>query len=242
MQIQTEAIVLKRTKYADKDIILQLFTRKLGKTSVFVKNGQTLKSPMMSSAQLFSYSNFFLKMGSSMHRAASAQLYRNFYRITEDLDATYLAYYILETVEQSIGENQSNNRLFDLLLTCLQALNDKDRLEYVFLYFLLKFSSFMGMKPQLRECVLCGKNATDRYLFNNRSGGLICSDCSLGDSVSYDNSTYRLIDFILQREWSEVRVLNVSDAILSEAISLTRDYVHFHFSELRWKTEALLSF
>ena len=51
MIIQTEAIVIRSTKYSDSDCILTLFTRKMGKLGVYSKNARLMKSPLMSGSQ-----------------------------------------------------------------------------------------------------------------------------------------------------------------------------------------------
>ena len=59
--LNTQGIVLKAVRYKENDVILTLFTRKLGKVSAIAKGAKRNKSSLLSSAQLFSYANYTLK-------------------------------------------------------------------------------------------------------------------------------------------------------------------------------------
>ena len=81
MIIQTEAIVIRSTKYSDSDCILTLFTRKMGKLGVYSKNARLMKSPLMSGSQIFAYSNVTINTRDGKYRLSNADLISNFYKI-----------------------------------------------------------------------------------------------------------------------------------------------------------------
>ena len=64
--INTQGIVLKSVPYKENDLILTIFSRKLGKVSVIARGAKKSKSSLLSSSQIFAYSNFTLKREGNM--------------------------------------------------------------------------------------------------------------------------------------------------------------------------------
>ena len=113
--LNTQGIVLKAVRYKENDVILTLFTRKLGKVSAIAKGAKRNKSSLLSSAQLFSYANYTLKRKGNMYTVNQSDTIKSFYDISYDIEAFSYATYITKLVEGSTCENQTNNRLFILL-------------------------------------------------------------------------------------------------------------------------------
>ena len=51
--VNTQGIVLRAVKYKENDLILTIFTRKLGKISAIAKGARRTKSALLSSCQVF---------------------------------------------------------------------------------------------------------------------------------------------------------------------------------------------
>ncbi|MDM8129085.1 DNA repair protein RecO, partial [Paraclostridium benzoelyticum] len=111
--------MLRSARYKENDLILTIFTRKLGKISAIAKGAKRNKSSLLSSSQVFSYSNFTLKKQGNMYRVSQSETIKNFYDIAYDIEAFSYATYITSLVDGSIYENQTNNRLFVLLAQTL---------------------------------------------------------------------------------------------------------------------------
>ena len=61
MYIKTEAIVLRKVFYNDSDAILTLFSRKLGKISVYARGARKPRTMISSVAHPFIYGEFILR-------------------------------------------------------------------------------------------------------------------------------------------------------------------------------------
>ena len=77
--LNTQGIVLKAVRYKENDVILTLFTRKLGKVSAIAKGAKRNKSSLLSSAQLFSYANYTLKRKGNMYTVNQSDTIKSFY-------------------------------------------------------------------------------------------------------------------------------------------------------------------
>jgi len=80
--LNTQGIVLKAVRYEENDVILTLFTRKLGKVAALAKGAKRNKSSLLSSSQLFSYSNYTLKKQGGMYRVSQSDIIKSFYDIS----------------------------------------------------------------------------------------------------------------------------------------------------------------
>ncbi|MDR0879279.1 MAG: DNA repair protein RecO [Clostridioides sp.] len=241
--MSTEGIVLRTVKYKENDVILTIFTRKLGKVSAIAKGARRVKSPLLSSSQLFSYSNFTLKQQGNMYRVAQADTIKNFYNISYDFDAFSYASYVVRLVENSIFENQTNLRLFILLAQVLYLFTaSKADKKYLTSVFELKFLDFTGFRPVVDSCVACGANKYGRYVFNVEAGGIICSDCSenFEQNMKVDPTTVKLMQYILASDISTCAKANVSKYIADELDRVLMRYLQVHVGNINIKSLQLL--
>ena len=72
--VNTQGIVLRAVKYKENDLILTIFTRKLGKISAIAKGARRTKSALLSSCQVFAYSTFTLKKQGSMYSVTQTEI------------------------------------------------------------------------------------------------------------------------------------------------------------------------
>ena len=154
--INTQGIVLKSVPYKENDLILTIFSRKLGKVSVIARGAKKSKSSLLSSSQIFAYSNFTLKREGNMYRVTQSEIIKSFYNLSYDFEAFSYATYILKLIDSFMIENQPNNRLFILLAQSLYLFCEENiDMEYVSLCFKLKFLEYIGFKPIVNTCVSC---------------------------------------------------------------------------------------
>ena len=130
--VNTQGIVLRAVKYKENDLILTIFTRKLGKVSAIAKGARRTKSALLSSCQVFAYSNFTLKKQANMYRVTQSEIIKSFYQISYDLDSFSYATYAIQLIDYNIEEEVNNNRLFILLAQTL-FLYAKEDIDRVFI-------------------------------------------------------------------------------------------------------------
>ena len=78
--INTQGIVLKSVPYKENDLILTVFSRKLGKIAVIARGAKKSKRSLLTSSQIFSYSNFTLKKEGHMYRVTQSEIIKRFYK------------------------------------------------------------------------------------------------------------------------------------------------------------------
>ncbi len=248
MQVQTEGIVLRATKYSEADLIVNIFTKKFGKIGAYAKHARRMKSPLMSATQIFSLSNMTLSSFDGRYKLVQADLIDNNFSISSSYAKTYLGYYFLQFVEKISLEEHTNLRLFELLKSALASLKRNENILLQKIIFDLKIIDIFGYKPVMSQCTLCGKNEQLGNNFNISEGGRVCFDCmqSVAQTMPYnfrlDSTSFRLMDFILKNDYEIILQAKISDIILMELNTLLDKYIDYHFDNLDLHTRKMLIF
>lgn len=242
--LNTQGIVLKAVRYKDNDLILTIFTRKLGKIAALAKGAKKNKSSLLSSSQLFSYSNYTLKKHGNMYRVNQSDTIKSFYDLSYDLEAFSYATYITKLVESSTLENQTNNRLFVLLAQTLYlyTLENVDK-QFVTRAFELKFLDYIGFKPIINRCVSCGEKNSNNFVFNSYEGGILCESCSniFNENKKIDITTIKLMEYILSNDILRCSKAKVSKYITYELQNILKQYLMIYLDDVNFKSLNLLN-
>ena len=237
--LNTQGIVLKAVRYKENDVILTLFTRKLGKVSAIAKGAKRNKSSLLSSAQLFSYANYTLKRKGNMYTVNQSDTIKSFYDISYDIEAFSYATYITKLVEGSTCENQTNNRLFILLAQTLylytQENTDK---KFITRAFELKFLDYIGFRPVVNRCSSCGSKSIKSAIFNIYEGGLLCDLCSENteENIKLDVTTIKLMEYILNNDILTCSKAKVSKYITYELEKVLKQYLNVYIDNVNFKS------
>ncbi|KXZ39691.1 DNA replication and repair protein RecO [Alkalithermobacter thermoalcaliphilus JW-YL-7 = DSM 7308] len=237
--IETEGIVLKSTKFKESDAILTIFTRKLGKISAIAKGAKRPKSSMLSSTQVFSYSNFSLHKSTSMYKISQTYIKYSFYSLSKELLILSYASYICELVDKVTLENQTNNRLFDLLLKTLYLYSkQKYDIEYLTLVFEIKLLDYIGYRPEVSKCAYCGNNNLISATFSISEGGAICTECqNLGiKSIKLDKQNLKLMEYILSNDIIINSRAKVAKYRIKELRNIIQNYLNEHVDNFNLKS------
>lgn len=243
MYLETDGIVLGRKKITESDVSLVLFTRKAGKIQAIANGARNPRSRLMSVAHPFVYGEFSFSRTKDTWRLNQAQITESHYILRENLDRLALGSYLLELTEAVIQENQTNNRLFDLLLESLSLIKTMDngynRLRAAFE---LKVFLLSGIRPRLDSCVIGGEPYTGgNWFFSAVEGGLVCPGCSEGiETIEADEVFTRLLRFLSEASLTTIMQTRISRSLLAKALWLNRQYIRAHLTERPFKSLDLL--
>lgn len=241
--LNTQGIVLKAVRYKENDVILTLFTRKLGKVAAIARGAKKNKSSLLSSSQLFSYSNYTLKRQGNMYRVSQSDTIKSFYDISYDIEAFSYATYVTKLVENTTLENQTNNRLFVLLAQTLYLYTQENvDKKFVTRAFELKFLDYMGFRPVINRCSSCGSKESNYSTFNVYEGGVVCKNCSqnMEGNINVDVTTIKLMEYILSNDTLQCSKAKVSKYIVYELEKILRKYLSVYIDNVNFKSLHLL--
>ena len=237
--INTQGIVLKSVTYKENDLILTIFSRKLGKISAIARGAKKSKSSLLSSSQIFAYSNFTLKREGNMYRVTQSEIIKSFYNLSYNFDAFSYVTYILKLIDNFMIDNQPNNRLFVLLAQSLYLFSEENiDMQYVTLCFELKFLDYIGFRPIVNTCVSCYNSDFKNPVFNIYEGGILCEKCSSNfeHNLRLNITTVKLMDYILKHDLLSCSKAKVSKYLINELSKILKIYINEYLGKTNEKS------
>lgn len=241
--INTQGIVLKSVTYKENDLILTIFTRKLGKISAVARGAKRSKSALLSSSQIFAYATFTLKKEGNMYRVTQSEIIKSFYNLSYNFEAFSYATHVLKLIDNSLIDNQSNNRLFILLAQSLYLYSEeKVDMEYITYCFELKFLDYIGFRPIVNTCVNCNKKDLNNVMFNVYEGGVLCEECSImyEHNLKINITTTKLMSYILNNDILNCSKAKVSTYLIKELSKILKIYMSTYLGTINEKSLNLL--
>lgn len=239
MYLETEAIVLNRRKITEADVSLTLFTRKAGRVQAIANGARNPRSRLMAASHPFVYGEFSLNVNRETSRVSQVQIIESFYQLREGLEKLALGSYLLELTEAVVQENQTHNRLFDLLIEFLTLIKgDIKGYNIVRTAFELKLFKLNGVRPQLDYCTVCNKKYDKTvWHFNIEEGGLVCPEChSVADAMEIDEVSVRLIYFFIEAPLDVILKTKISRSLIKRVLWLNKYYMKEHLSQRSFKS------
>lgn len=241
--VNTQGIILRAVKYKENDLILTIFSRKLGKISAIAKGARRAKSPLLSSCQVFAYSNFTLRKRGTMYTVNQSEIIKTFYEISYDLDAFSYATYAIQLIDYNLEQEVNNNRLFVLLAQTLYLYsNNPTDIVFIKNIFELKFLDYIGFRPIVNRCSNCQNKNLENGVFNIYQGGVICEKCkSLFEyNLKVDLTTVRLMEYILNNDILTCSKVKVSKYIVNELNKILERYLNEYIDNNGFKPLSLI--
>ena len=116
---KTEGVILKRLNYGEADRILTIYTKYRGKIRAIAKGVRKITSRKGGNVELFNHCVLFLAEGRNLDIVTEAQVVSSFSRLSDDLEKTAAAFYLVELIDQLTPDGQVNRQVFDLLVGAL---------------------------------------------------------------------------------------------------------------------------
>ena len=180
--LRVDAVVLRHIDYGEADRLITLYTRQWGKMRVLAKGARKIASRKAGHIEPFTHVTLQLAKGREMHIITQADTVDAYLPLRDDLILTSQASYIIELLDRFTYEDEAeNSTIFRLLTETLARLASKTDPWLVLRYYEMRLLDQLGFRPQLFECVNCGREikAEDQF-FSFRAGGVICPRCGQG--------------------------------------------------------------
>lgn len=228
MNVRTEGIVLKEMRFKETSKILTIFTPNHGKIHAIARGAYRPKSQLTGSTQPFSYNNYILYKGRNFYYINQIDVIDSFYSIREDINRMMYGSYLLELADASVLEEEENVKLFLLFVKGLKVLSiiDKDFIKLVLSYE-LKHISFLGYKPLLDSCAICGSKKFNDFRFSINKGGIICPKCFSLDAnlENMDLDMYKAINLLLYTPLDKLSNIEISERTMFKLHNIMVKYI-----------------
>ena len=183
----TKGLVLKRTKLGESDVICTLLAEDGSQIKAVAKGARKPSSSFTSRLELFSACDLLIARGRNLDIIKEARLIEGNAALRESLTLTEAASPMVEIVERATLESLENPQLYPLTLKALGVLPhvNEHALLGITAAHLIKTVSFLGFKPELSCCIVCGDtdvvthalSSKHKVAFSSLEGGIVCSKC-----------------------------------------------------------------
>lgn len=237
--LKTEGIVLRQTNLGEADKILTILTRSNGKIKAIAKGCRKPKSSLLSTSEIFVFSEFVLYKGTNFYHISQAVARETFYNLRKDLLRLSYATYFAELAESVSEEELQNEKLFLLLAKALYYLSTGEiPMGLIYLGYQLKLMDISGYRPNLTRCALCREAKEDYARFSIDLGGVICAGCSSGENLKNNGDVFRIsqgsieaFKFLLNTEISRLNTKKIDNTIFNEIDKITRSFIQRHLDK-----------
>ncbi|MCB2183158.1 MAG: DNA repair protein RecO [Desulfobulbaceae bacterium] len=233
--LQTKAIVLKVIDYGESDKIITFYTESHGKLKAIAKGAKRSKKRFMNKLEFFSLLDITVAVGrrSSLHRIDQATLLDPFLPLREYYQRYTGAMVVCELIDQWTRENDSDEKLFQLLCKVLASLSLSKDIADTVIFFTIKMLDLLGLSLQLEYCTTCGEINTHlrSYRFNPVHSGIVCSRCTQENErepLALSMPTLKILQMAQSLPWSKLGRLKISRQSRQETARALRLYCRFH--------------
>ncbi|GLI37438.1 DNA repair protein RecO [Geobacter hydrogenophilus] len=175
---RTEAIVLAAMDYRESDRIVTLFTLQYGKLRGVAKGAKRSARRFGPALEPFARIDVELVVREGLSSLRGADIVTLYPGIRRDLRAIGLAGYAVELVDRYLPDGAPTPRLFRLLSSYLERLDQGEPLPSDRRFFEANFLNILGYRISLDHCASCGVElpaTAERRA--GASGMILCASC-----------------------------------------------------------------
>ena len=172
--LKVEGIVIDEKPFGETSKILNIITKEKGLIGVLAKGAKRLKSPLRSVSERFCYANFNISYKENkLSTLISADVINPLRNIKKDIKKVSYLNFLSELTDGVIKES-NETKIYDIYLAAILKIEEGYDPMVISNILELKYLSFLGARPKLNGCVICGKeNVTTISAYK---GGFVCKD------------------------------------------------------------------
>lgn len=173
---EVQGIIFKRQKYKEADLLAKIMTKQSGIITLIVKGALRPKSRLSAATLNFSVGTYVIY--TSGHGLSNLRTYKEvkqFDGLYRDLTKNAYTSFIFDLIDHAFVEYQPIGKYYDLALFALKKINAGVDSEMITQIVQMKMLNAYGVGPELRHCVICGKEK-GIFDYSIKLGGVICSD------------------------------------------------------------------
>ena len=219
-----DAIVLKTVDYSESSLIVDVFTREMGKVRGIAKGARRLKNPFETSLDLLASIRLsFIRTNSdSLDIFTEAKLRRRFRPSSRNFRGLCAGYYAIELLDLGVADYQAQPELWTLADSTLERFQYGGDVFARLTCFETCFLEALGVFPAVRHCADCGlelpleraNELSRRVFFDVDAGGVVCSRCRT------KKTRYGLVETTIGALKIFAASLEVSESVLKSARTL----------------------
>lgn len=217
-----EGIVLSEVNYSESSKILNILTKEHGMLGVLSRGCRSMRSKLRSVSRSLIYARFHIYYKEDgLSTLISVDILSSYNHILMDLDKITYATYILELIKQVCMQSEEKE-IFSILRGALQKIDEGFDEAVITNIVELKCLDYLGIKPSIDCCALCG-DSSGILTLNSDAGGLLCKRCRT-DEFLVKEITLKLIRMFYYVDIDKITKLSIKKENLVEVNRFLQEY------------------
>lgn len=210
------ALVLRRTKLGESDVICTLLSCDGSQIRAVAKGARKPSSSFASRLEVYSVCDLLLCQGKTLDIVKEARLLEGNEHLRRDYALMEAASPMVEILDKTTQVGLEDERLFPMTCVALKALkaanleNAVASPECYTAGYLLKTLAVLGFRPRFDTCVECGNSISPERLpprapFSLVDGGMVCPSCSYAsETITLSRDTVLWAQALLFSTFEEI--------------------------------------
>jgi DNA repair protein RecO (recombination protein O) len=195
--VTTDAIVLRSYNLAEADRIVICLTRSSGLVRGVARGARRMNSRFGAALEPYTLTKltYFEKENRELVTISQVDILQSQFNVAAVPETGEVLAYISEMVTDFAPPHEANEKLFRMVVACVEALQKTPRSTTAVLrYFEVWLLRLAGLFPDIQKCSQCGTEieiTARRYL--DFEGGIRCQTCSRGSGSTLSAETHGLV-------------------------------------------------
>lgn len=151
MEIITEAIVLRSTKYTSSSFIVNAFSREAGLIAFIFRASKKQKTMALKELLTIVELNYTYKENKAIITPRNLSISQPLPSITMSFHKQTMSMFIAEFMGKMIQEEEQNREFFDFFKQALIELNDTDEPKAFHIWFVIQCTHYLGISPSIGD-------------------------------------------------------------------------------------------
>ncbi|MDD3821430.1 MAG: DNA repair protein RecO [Bacilli bacterium] len=219
---KVEGVIVGEYNYSESSKILKVITKEYGLISMIAKGARRLKNNLRAVSDKLTYGHFHIYYKEDkLSNLISVDVINVFKNIRRDIKSISYATFITELVQQVV-KDEYNQEIYQILINSLLKIEAGFDPLVITNILELKMLEYLGVKPVLDNCAVCG-NKKDIVTLSSRKGGYLCLDCYDGEK-KVSQKAIKLIRMFYYVDIAKITKLSISDKVKQEIDLFIDDY------------------
>ena len=226
--VKMKGIIIAENNMGDFDKMLTMLTPGVGKISCVAKGARRPKSSLLAGTQLLCFGEYVMYRGQENYIINSCDPIEVFYNLRMDFDKLQYAANITKIIQDVTNENENTYKILQLYLNTLYMLSETDKNpDFIISVFKIKLLCFLGFKPKIDSCTVCGTKENLHY-FSIKDNGLKCDDCHGADKscIKVSDSTATSLKYVVMSPAKKLFSFELKNDSLKELQLVSKIYLN----------------
>ena len=233
---KTRGIVLRKTKLAEKDLIVTMLSESGALVRCVAKGARKPGGSLAGRIELFSAVDCLVARGRNLDVLAEARIAKDRPIREYGLEQAACASPLAELLANVAQEELEHPRLYEMTLKAFDAIAGADPAHSLALSAagLLKVLASAGFRPSLDTCVSCGgrvdiENGVAWTNVTFEDGGVLCAECARpADCVPVETPAILWARVLMYSRFADIAAMDADMATMFSVLQFTRQWARVH--------------